>query len=109
VRSDIPTLVLSGDFDPVTPPSYGDHAAATLTNRFVFTLPDAGHGASITPCGLELMQAFWMAPSQPPDATCLAALSAPQWVLPGAPAAVPAPGGVPVMPPVQIPAGAPAR
>jgi pimeloyl-ACP methyl ester carboxylesterase len=96
VRSGIQTLVLSGEFDPITPPSYGDRAAATLTNRFVFALPEAGHGASITPCGLELMRAFWRAPSQPPDASCVAALTGPDWVVtpPLVPQAREAPGSL---------------
>lgn len=29
-RSDIPTLILSGRFDPITPPANGDRVAATL-------------------------------------------------------------------------------
>jgi pimeloyl-ACP methyl ester carboxylesterase len=86
LHSDIPTLVLSGEFDPITPPAYGDHAAATLSNRYVYTLRGVGHGASITLCGLELMRAFWKAPTQPPDSSCVAALSPPEWVVPPAPA-----------------------
>jgi pimeloyl-ACP methyl ester carboxylesterase len=27
LHSELPTLVLSGEFDPITPPSYGDQAA----------------------------------------------------------------------------------
>jgi pimeloyl-ACP methyl ester carboxylesterase len=131
LRSDIPTLVISGEFDPITPPAYGDQAAATLTNSHVFTLPGAGHGASLEPCGLRIMRAFWVTPGQPPDASCIGTLTGPEWVLPhGASGAntlagVPAPvvlealSGVPsgvVIPvpaqnpadvPVQLPAEAP--
>ncbi len=32
VRSDIPTLILAGEFDPITPPRYGKLAAKTLPN-----------------------------------------------------------------------------
>jgi pimeloyl-ACP methyl ester carboxylesterase len=83
LRSDVPTLVLSGEFDPITPPAYGQHAAATLTQRFVYTLPGTGHGAGQTPCGLAIMRAFWNAPTRHPDVSCIDTLTGPQWVLPG--------------------------
>ncbi|NIT65351.1 MAG: alpha/beta hydrolase, partial [Gemmatimonadetes bacterium] len=44
VSSDIPTLVLGGEFDPITPPQYGRQAAATLPNSFFFQYPGLGHG-----------------------------------------------------------------
>ncbi len=35
VRSDIPTLIVSGEYDPITPPSNGEDAARTLSNSQV--------------------------------------------------------------------------
>ena len=43
VSSDIPTLILTGSFDPVTPPAYARLAGATLTNSFLFEFPYLGH------------------------------------------------------------------
>ena len=74
---------MSGQFDPITPPSYGDRAAATLSRSFVYTLPGEGHGASISDCGLDILASFWQAPLRRPDARCLASLTGPAWVLPG--------------------------
>jgi pimeloyl-ACP methyl ester carboxylesterase len=44
VHSDIPTLLLSGSLDPVTPPRWADHAAKTLTRSTHVVAPGAGHG-----------------------------------------------------------------
>lgn len=41
---DIPTLILSGEVDPVTPPLYGDIVASFLPNSMHVVVPKAGHG-----------------------------------------------------------------
>ena len=43
VRSNIPTLLLSGELDPVTPPSGGDEVARTLTQARHVVLRNNGH------------------------------------------------------------------
>ena len=73
VVSDIPTLLLSGKFDPTTPPRWADLAAETLSNSYSFVIPMAGHGVGIfTPCGQKLMGRFLYRPDQSPDSSCLA-------------------------------------
>lgn len=74
VASDIPTLVLSGEFDPITPPGWGQLAAETLPNSFFFELPSSGHGASLTggECPRGMVMDFFDAPGSEPDAACLA-------------------------------------
>jgi pimeloyl-ACP methyl ester carboxylesterase len=72
VSSDIPTLVLSGEFDPITPPTYGQQAAKTLSNSFTFEVPRAGHGSSVTEdCPRSLVVAFLDNPTQKPNGDCL--------------------------------------
>ena len=72
VVSDIPTLLLSGQFDPTTPPRWADLAAETLSNSYSFVVPMAGHGVGIfTPCGQKLMGSFLYRPDQSPDSSCL--------------------------------------
>jgi hypothetical protein len=44
VVSDVPTLLLSGERDPVTPPVNAERAARTLRNSLQVVIPDAGHG-----------------------------------------------------------------
>ena len=74
VSSDVPTLVLGGEFDPITPPGWAQLAAETLANSYYFELPNAGHGASLTggECPRKLVLAFFEAPASRPDASCLA-------------------------------------
>jgi pimeloyl-ACP methyl ester carboxylesterase len=73
VTSDIPTLVISSEFDPITPPAYGQEAAQTLSKSFVFEVPNASHGSSITEdCPRSMVTAFIDNPTQKPDAACFA-------------------------------------
>lgn len=44
IRSDKPALILTGQWDPVTPPKYGDALAKNLPNSLHLVLPSGGHG-----------------------------------------------------------------
>jgi pimeloyl-ACP methyl ester carboxylesterase len=72
VISDVPTLVMAGEFDPVTPPAWGHHAAETLSRSYFFEYPGVGHGASAQECGREMMRAFWADPAVALDDRCIA-------------------------------------
>ena len=52
VRSDKPVLIVTGEWDPVTPPSHGDAVAKTLSNSLHVVVPDGAHGLD----GLENIQ-----------------------------------------------------
>ncbi len=83
VTSDIPTIVMSAEYDPVTPPSYGQEAARTLKNSYYFLYPGLGHG--VTPadsCPLSMALAFVENPNQKPDDSCISKMSEPAWVVP---------------------------
>ena len=43
-RSDVPVLIFSGQWDPVTPPANGDAAAKFLPNSLHVIVPSGGHG-----------------------------------------------------------------
>lgn len=43
--SGIPTLLVSGDLDPVTPPSWAEATARSLSNHLHVLIPNAHHGA----------------------------------------------------------------
>src|SRR5271168_2559840 len=45
-RSNIPTLILSGSFDAITPPGWGQIAANTLPNSTVLVITGVGHFAA---------------------------------------------------------------
>jgi pimeloyl-ACP methyl ester carboxylesterase len=84
VRSDVPALLLSGRFDPITPPANADRVAATLARARHFVFPNVGHGAFRSePCANRIVAAFIADPTAEPDATgCLATLDAPAFVAP---------------------------
>ena len=58
VVSDVPALVLSGDLDPVTPPTWGDAVVKSLSQGRHITVPATGHGVIGTACGVKLIQDF---------------------------------------------------
>lgn len=43
-RSGVPALILTGQWDPVTPPVYGETAAKYLPNSLHLVVPHGGHG-----------------------------------------------------------------
>jgi pimeloyl-ACP methyl ester carboxylesterase len=72
LESDIPTLLLSGDADPVTPPDDAARAARGLTHHLNLVLPGEGHGQLATSCVPKLMAEFLdHARPETLDATCL--------------------------------------
>lgn len=78
VISGIPTLVLAGEYDPVTPPEYGQHTAESLPNSFYYEFPGYGHGVSVSgACAAGLTLEFLANPRQQPEATCLREIGAP--------------------------------
>lgn len=58
VKSDIPTLLLSGEFDPVTPPRYGDAVAEQLSNARHLLLRGQGHSVSGVGCMPRILGEF---------------------------------------------------
>lgn len=84
VTSPIPTLILSGEFDPVTPPEYGHAVAMGLRNSFEVVFPGFGHWVNGTgnPCQSSVIQSFLENPSRQPDAGCIKELTAVDFFLP---------------------------
>lgn len=50
LKSDVPTLLLSGEFDPVTPPRYGDNALKQFANGRHLIVPGRGHIVMTSGC-----------------------------------------------------------
>lgn len=76
VKSDIPTLVVNGDWDPITPPPLAERIAPGFTNGRLIIVPYAGHGPtrSMSECATQVMNDFYDDPSQDLtqlDASCL--------------------------------------
>lgn len=58
VVSDKPVLLLSGELDPVTPPSWGELAAETLPNSVHLVAPNASHTIASHTCANNLIAEF---------------------------------------------------
>jgi pimeloyl-ACP methyl ester carboxylesterase len=72
VHSAIPTLVMSGEFDPITPPAWGRHVAETLEKAFFYEYPGLGHGTSVTEgCPRKMLTAFLNNPTSSPSDACI--------------------------------------
>lgn len=72
VASDIPTLLLSGNFDPITPPDYANLANETLTQSYNYLLPHVGHGVLRSdPCAVDIALEFVENPYDEPDVSCI--------------------------------------
>lgn len=73
VASTVPTLLLSGEFDPVTPPAWQGVVARTLPNAQSLVLAGQAHGAGLTSlCGATSVRAFLDDPTKNIDASCAA-------------------------------------
>ena len=74
VVSDIPTLILAGSLDPITPPEWGKRAAKTLDSTFV-EFPGMGHGLiDMNPCVDQMVAQFLDAPEADLDSRCAATM-----------------------------------
>jgi pimeloyl-ACP methyl ester carboxylesterase len=58
VESDVPTLVLSGQGDPVTAPTWAARVVQHLGESRHVVFPDNGHGATGSSCGRGLFEEF---------------------------------------------------
>ncbi|GAC1395565.1 MAG: alpha/beta fold hydrolase [Chloroflexota bacterium] len=87
VRSAIPALILSGRYDPVTPPWTGALAARTLSRSYAYTFPGIGHGVFASgPCPESITSAFLAAPDRvPAQAACIATMHGPDFAVPAQP------------------------
>jgi pimeloyl-ACP methyl ester carboxylesterase len=71
VQSELPTLIISGQFDPVTPPANGQRVAGRLPNSVHVEFAGQGHGPGVwSVCGRSIIAAFLDRPNDPPDASC---------------------------------------
>lgn len=72
VVSDVPVLIFAGQFDPITPPAWGQLVAETLSNSFFYEFPNLGHGVmDSNRCALEIGLQFLDDPTTEPDISCI--------------------------------------
>lgn len=68
VTASVPTLLLGGEVDPITPAAYATRAGTGLSNAQVVVVPGGAHGLVDT-CGTDLKARFLEA-AGPVDASC---------------------------------------
>jgi pimeloyl-ACP methyl ester carboxylesterase len=69
VISEIPTLMVSGGLDPVTPIRIANQALKHLKNGYGVVFPDESHDLA-NPCFLKIAKDFLNNPFQKPDLDC---------------------------------------
>jgi pimeloyl-ACP methyl ester carboxylesterase len=80
VISQIPTLVMAGYFDPITPPDFAAQVAANLPNSYYYELPNGGHGVSLDgTCQFRTVVNFINDPNTEPAEPCLGRIGAPEF------------------------------
>ncbi|GLX84357.1 transporter [Thalassotalea loyana] len=76
VTANIPTLILSGNLDPVTPPSNGDYSDKSLPNSKHIVADNASHIVVTSECAIDLVDEFLMNKDpQAIDGSCLSELA----------------------------------
>ncbi len=82
VVSNLPVLLLSGEYDPITPPAWGQLAADYLPNSTHFVMPGMGHGLIDVvgrPCPTSIMVQFLLDPFSPLDGRCVEQMGPPSF------------------------------
>lgn len=82
VTSSIPTLILAGGYDPITPSSNGKLAMQGLSRSYFFLFPGTGHGVFRTgACPNSIVAAFLLNPGTKPTASCVADVAEPDFAV----------------------------
>lgn len=76
ILSDIPTLVIAGMFDPVTPADASVAVAERMTIGYSGVWPNQSHRVSGTPCADRIEISFLEDPNSEPNMACLEATPA---------------------------------
>jgi len=71
VSSDIPTLLLAGEYDPVTPPEFAEKAMATLSNSQLLVAQGQGHIVGTRGCMPKVLTAFIKDPQEELETDCM--------------------------------------
>jgi pimeloyl-ACP methyl ester carboxylesterase len=84
-RTDIPTLLLSGEYDPATPTGWANHAAEMLPFGQVVVFRGIGHDViDSDPCGSKVAADFLANPRRKLTTECVGEMEAPEFESPAA-------------------------
>ncbi|MEM1412698.1 MAG: alpha/beta fold hydrolase, partial [Pseudomonadota bacterium] len=77
--TDIPTLIIEGDMDPITPPPNAKAILPGFSQGTYVEFPYAGHGPSRSvTCAGHMLNKFYDNPSTEPDVSCVGAMTEPE-------------------------------
>ena len=85
LHSELPTLILAGEYDPITPPAYGRQIAQNLSQSYLVEFPGQSHtpGIDVAPtCALTMTLEFLDNPPSRPNSACLKAMIGVQFITP---------------------------
>ncbi len=85
IQSAVPTLIINGGYDHVTPVSWGNHLHQNLSNSFHLVFKGLGHGPTTywdNPCGMKIARQFFNKPSESPTMPCFNALDSFKFEMP---------------------------
>jgi pimeloyl-ACP methyl ester carboxylesterase len=82
VKSAIPTLLVSGEFDPVTPPQYAEEVAKSLSNARHVVVPKGSHGNDAAGCVDKIVtEAVKLGSVKALDVSCVQRLPGPGFLV----------------------------
>ncbi len=78
VESDVPVLIMEGDFDAATAPEWVDAVTPRLSNHQFVPFPFTGHSVlGKSACAITIFNAFHDDPTKPVDPTCAGEIELP--------------------------------
>jgi pimeloyl-ACP methyl ester carboxylesterase len=79
VQTDLPSLIIEGDMDPITPPPNAKAILPGFSNATYVEFPFAGHGPSRSvKCAGDMLNMFYDNPSAEPDLACVGEMEEPR-------------------------------
>jgi len=75
VQSEIPTLILTAEFDDRTPTEHAKQIAAGFKNVYLYEFPNQTHGQRPGGCHRSILVQFLEDPYHEPDASCISTMS----------------------------------
>lgn len=72
VASNVPTLILHGEYDGDDGPAVQKRIAAKLTRAYTYTFPGEGHAGPPVGCHGDIVQQFFTNPERVPNGSCVA-------------------------------------
>lgn len=70
VTSGVPTLIFAGEFDPDTPPSWGERLIGPLSHAYFVEFRGRSHTPGFFRCGQEIAAEFFRDPQKAPAMDC---------------------------------------